>query len=93
MQRIDLAPSLPLPLVSHPPGQRERQGKDLGEIRSISQLAGDVADYPPQHGTQTPQRLVGSSELLGMSIALVLDEGDLAHPHIGLAQRDTMLLG
>ncbi len=77
-------PALALALILDPPGQRQRKGEDLGEFRSGGDLAGDVADHPPEHGAQAPQRLGGPPELLGMSIALVLDEGALTHPRIGL---------
>lgn len=43
------------------------------------ELAGDIADDAAEIGSQRPQGPVGALELLGVGIALVLDQGELAH--------------
>src|SRR5947208_8677619 len=40
-------------------------------------LAGDVADDAAEIGSKRPQGPIGALELLGMGIALVLDQGEL----------------
>lgn len=55
------------------------------QFRIAGDLAGDVANGPAEIGLEPAQRLVGPLELLGMRIALVLDQRQLADPHIGLA--------
>ena len=49
-------------------------------------LAADVANDAAQIGPQLLEHPVGALELLGMGITLVLDQGELAHPLVGLAQ-------
>ena len=51
-------------------------------------LADDVANDAAEIGLELAQRPVGALELLGMGVALVLDQGELADPRIGLAQLD-----
>ena len=45
-------------------------------------LAGNVANDAAQIGPQLLQHPVGALELLGVGIALMLDQGELAHPRI-----------
>ena len=47
-------------------------------------LAADVADDAAEIGAKLLEGSVGTLELLGMGIALVLDERELADPRIGL---------
>ena len=81
-----------MPLIADAPGQRQRPGEEVLQGRIARDLAGDVADHPPEHGSEAPQRLVGPLELLGVGIALVLDQRPLADPGIGLAQGDAVRL-
>ena len=56
------------------------------QLRIAGDLAPDVADGAPEIGLELAQRLVGPLELLGVGIALMLDQRQLADPHIALAQ-------
>jgi hypothetical protein len=93
MQRINLPTALALALILHPASERERQREDLGKLGPAGNLADEVADDAPEHGPNAPQGPVRALELLGVGVALVPDQRDLAHPHIGLAQHDAVLLG
>ena len=55
----------------------------------VLDLAGDVADEAAEIGAQILQYPVGALELFGMGIALMLDQGELADPRIGLAYTDS----
>ena len=46
----------------------------------------DIANDPAEISPQGPQRAIGALELLCMGIALMLDQGELPDPLIGLAQ-------
>jgi hypothetical protein len=46
----------------------------------------DVANDPAEIGLELAQAPVGALELMGMGVALVLDQCQLADPPIGLAQ-------
>jgi hypothetical protein len=54
-------------------------------------LAGNVADDASEIGSERLQGPDGALELLGVGIALMLDQGELAHPGIGLPQREAAL--
>src|SRR5215213_4409280 len=82
MQRVELPATLALALILDPASPRERQREHLCEFRSADDLAGDVADDAPQHGADAPQGSGGTLELLGVGIALVPDQRDLADPHV-----------
>src|SRR3712207_4766509 len=92
MQGVDLAAPLSLPLILDAPGQRQGMSEDALQALAARDLARDVPDHPPQDGAQAPQGFVGSLELFGMGIALVLNEGALAHSGIRLAWAPLMLL-
>lgn len=81
MQRVDLRSSLALLLVKHPSRQRQHAvERDLmKQADAAFELAGDIADDAAEIGSQRPQGPVGALELLGVGIALVLDQGELAH--------------
>jgi hypothetical protein len=49
-------------------------------------LAADVADDAAEVGAQLLEHPVGALERLGVGITLMLDQGELAHPRIRLAQ-------
>lgn len=54
------------------------------------ELVGNVA---AEIGSKRPQGLVGALELLGVAIALVLDQGEFADRPVGLTQLDAGSLG
>jgi hypothetical protein len=56
------------------------------ERRIAFDLAPDVPDHPAKIGLERPQASVRALELLGMRVALLLDERALCHSCIGLAQ-------
>jgi len=60
-------------------------------LRIALGLAGDVAHDPAEIGLECSQGLARPFELLGVGIALMLDQRDLAKPGIGLAQFDAEL--
>ena len=51
-------------------------------------LAPNVADDAAEIGLELSQAAISALELLGMGIALVLDQRELADPQVGLAQID-----
>ena len=93
MQRVELPATLALALILDPASPRERQREHVCEFRSADDLAGDVADDAPEHRADAPQGSVGPLELLGVGIALVPDQRDLADPHVRLAQGHAPRLG
>ena len=93
VQAVDLGAPLAALLIAHPPRQAQ-QGGERGLERGLAvDLAGNVPDDAAEIGLELAQGLSGAVELAGMGVALVLDEGLLADPHIGLAQLDAELLG
>lgn len=92
VQRVDFGAALMRLLIPYPTGEHEQLGE--GPLHSLIglDLAGDVADDAPQIGFELLQRLFGPLELLGMSVTLVCDEGELSYPRIGLAQGNPMPL-
>ena len=70
------------------PGQHQSLAVAASSSGSSLALADNVADHPSEYLEQVPKRLVRPLELLGMGIALVLDQGVLADPGIGLAKLD-----
>src|SRR3954462_991424 len=90
MQRVDLPAPLAPALVLDAPGQRQRQGEDLGEIKPVGDLAGDVAHQSSEHRADALQGPVRPLELPRVRVALVLDQRALANPRIGLAQSHPM---
>jgi hypothetical protein len=83
VQAVNLAAALALSLLQNRRGLVERPFEDRLELLFAGNLAGDVADGPAEIGPQLAQRLVGRLELLGVCITLVLDQRQLADPHIG----------
>lgn len=86
VQAVDFAAALTLPLSENGRGLVERPLEDRVQLRIIGDLALDVADDAPEIGLQFAQGLAGPLELLGMRIALILDQRQLADPDIALAQ-------
>src|ERR1700742_446682 len=77
VQRIDLRRTLALLLIAPPPGPRQDGPEDdLLEPDVAVDLSGDVADDAAQIGPKRFQGPVGALELLGVGIALMLDQGE-----------------
>ena len=94
VQGIDLGSALMLPLITHATCPCQNVLEDhLLEPGVVIDLTGDVADDAAQIGPQRLQGSIGALELLGMGIALMLDQRELAHSSIGLAQRHGVPLG
>ena len=90
VQGMDLRPTLTLLLLAHAPRQQlcERRFEPAVTL----DLAADVADHAVLIGPERLELPVGALEQLGVGIALILDQGELAHPRIGLAQSHPMAL-
>src|SRR5215475_907487 len=86
VQGIDLAAALAALLLQHAPGQEQRPYERFPQIFIPDDAPLDVADDTAEIGLELAQTPVCSLELMGMVVALVLDEGQLADPPIGLAQ-------
>src|SRR5713226_2472823 len=86
MQAVDPGAALPALLRAHPPAKAEQVSEAGLEPIIAVDLAGDVADDAAEIGLERAQRLVGALELLGMGIALMLDQGELANSRIGLPE-------
>lgn len=74
-------------------GQHQLLGESLCEAIIARDLAPDVADDAAEIGLQGFERSPRPLELLGMGVALLLDQRELADPPVGLAQLDAMPLG
>jgi len=81
------------PLEAHAVRQAQILGEGGLQLRLAVNLAPDVAHDPAEIGLQLLQGLVGAPELMGVGIALLLDEHQLAEPFIGLPQLEPMCLG
>src|ERR1700675_138807 len=84
MQAVDLGAALPALLLAHPPAKAEQESEAGLEPMVAVDLAGNVADDAAQIGPERAQRPVGALELLGMGVTLMLDQGELADPRVGL---------
>src|SRR4051795_7980269 len=82
MQRVELPATLALALILDPASPRERQREHVCEFRSADDLARNVADDAAEHRADAPQGSGGPLELLGVGIALLPDQRDLADPHV-----------
>ena len=85
VQGIDLRPALTLLLLADAPRQRQQLCKCRFEPAVALDLAADVADHAAEIGPHRLELPVVAFELLGVGIALMQDQGELAHPRIGLA--------
>jgi hypothetical protein len=92
VQGIDFWPALALLLLTDAPCQHEQLREHRFEPTIAFDLAGDVADDAAEIGAQLFERPVGALELLGVGVALMLDQGELGHPRIGLTQIYPMAL-
>src|SRR6266702_7225436 len=84
MQTVDLGAALPALLRAHPLAKAEQVSEAALEPMVAVDLAGVVADDAAEIGLERAQRLVGALELPGMGVALMLDQGELADPRVGL---------
>lgn len=80
MQAPDLAAALALTIPEKSGGPVERPFGQRVQGCIAGDLATDVANGPAEIGLEPAQRLVGPLELLGVGIALVLDQRQLADP-------------
>lgn len=92
VQATDLRPALTLLLLAHAPRQRQQLCKRGFEPAVAIDLAPNVADHAAEIGPQRLERPAGALELLGVGIALMLNQRELAHPRIGLTQAHPMAL-
>jgi hypothetical protein len=69
-------------LIQDAPGQEQRPHEGLVP----DDVPLDVSDDAPEIGLELAQAPVGALELMGVGVALVLDQSQLADPPIGLAQ-------
>ncbi|MET4516750.1 hypothetical protein ABIB81_006091 [Bradyrhizobium sp. I1.7.5] len=74
------------------PRQHALQHDPTEQVGVAAEFAAYVADDAAEIGLEFTQGPVVALELFGEGVALVLDQRDLAHPGIGLAQLDTMSL-
>src|SRR3546814_12270854 len=91
MERIDLGATLAPVLSVDAAGEMQRPGEDLLQLALALDPALDVADHAAELGFERPERLAGALELMGMGVALVLDQRALADAGIGLAPDHTLL--
>jgi hypothetical protein len=62
----------------NPAGQHELLRESLFEWRMAFDLAANIADDAAELGLQGPERSLRPLELLGMRVALLFDESELA---------------
>jgi hypothetical protein len=84
MQAVDLGTALPALLRSYPSSEAEQVSEAGLEPMVTVDLAGNVADDAAEIGLERAQSPVGALELLGMGVTLMLDQGELADPRVGL---------
>lgn len=82
---------LALALVPHLPGQRQHP-LSTKQVGIATEFTSYVADDAAKIGLERLQGPVGALELLGVSVALMLDQRELAHAGIGLAQLDAIAI-
>lgn len=78
MQAVDLAAALALALLENGGRLVERPFEERVQPRIADDLATDVANGPAKLGLEPAQRLVRPLELLGVGIALMADQRQLA---------------
>src|SRR4029077_11829915 len=74
VQGIDGGSALTLILRRHAPGEAQRPGEDFFELGIAVDAPPDVTDDAAQIGLEPAQASVGAFELMGMGIALMLDQ-------------------
>src|SRR6266516_7722665 len=80
VQRINLAASLAALLFQHAPGQEQRPHERFPQNLIPGNVPLDVANDPAEIGLELAQAPVGALELMGMGVALMLDQCQLADP-------------
>ena len=70
---------LPLLLIAHPAGKMKLVAKGGFQRRVAVDLAGDVADHPPQADAQELHLAPVPPELLGVRVALRFDQRGTAY--------------
>src|SRR3979409_1844614 len=93
MQAVDLGAALSALLRSYPSSEAEQGSQAALEPVVAVDLAGNVADDAAEIGLERAQCPVGALELLGMGVTLMLDQGELADPRIGLPELHAQLFG
>src|ERR1700728_2935161 len=93
VQGIDLGSALTLILLQHAPREAQRLREDVFEVGVAIDAPPDVADDAAQIGLKLAEASSGALELISMGVTLMLDQRQLADPHIGLAQLDTDMRG
>ena len=91
VQGIHLAAALAAVLRQHPLGEVKRPHKGFAQALLIGDLAADVADDAAEIGPELAQRLAGALELMGVGVALMLHQRELADPGVRLAQAQATL--
>ena len=86
VQGIDFPAALVLALLAHALSQPKIGRENALQFGLAPDLACEVADDASEMGADGPERPIGALELLGVGVALMGDQGPLAHPFIGLAQ-------
>jgi len=84
MQALDLRTALSAFLGAYAPRQAQEISERRLEPGIAVDLAGDVADDAAEIGLELAQSPVSALELLGIGVTLMLDQGELADPRIGL---------
>src|SRR6267154_2771984 len=91
MQAVDLGPALSSLLGAYAARQAQQMSERRLQPAIAVDLAGNVADDAAKIGLERAQSPVGALELLGMSVTLMLDQGELADPRIRLPQLHAQL--
>jgi hypothetical protein len=92
MQAVHFWAALLLPLLVHPPRQRQGHAEDPVQPFVPADLADDVAHHAAELGAQPAQFAIGALELLGVGVALMLHQRPFAKPRIRLPQRHPVLV-
>ena len=88
VQGVNLGQEVALLLRHHPLAQPQRAPEHILQRRIAFGLALNVADGAAKESLEFPKLAARPLELLGVSIALVLDQGALAEAHITLTEID-----
>ena len=86
MQAVDLGPALSALLGAYAPRQAQQMSECCLKPGIAIDLAGNVADHSAEIGLERAQSPLGALELLRMGVTLMLDQGELADPRVGLTE-------
>jgi hypothetical protein len=84
MQAVDLGSTLSALLSEHAAGPAQQPGGHRLQPGIAVDLAGNVPDDAAQVGLELAQSPIGALELLGMGVALVLDQRELADAAVAI---------